>query len=123
MDARVTTLTATSTDTVTLFTGSSGAGLHRVYFHNTNDTLPVVLYLRVQEGATGQLMTLRKIKLEPKTDTKWIGSIGSDDSFIIEAHNPYASSIVSDEIQSDIVTEDGYIIGDSNDLTFNYNWW
>lgn len=123
MDAFVHVVSADSVDSVTLFTGNSGKGLHRVYFYNTNDTLPATLYLRVQEGTTGNQMTLSKLTLAPETDRKWIGTIGADDSFTIEAHNPYETSFASTEITDNITTEDDRLIGDYNHLTINYSWW
>jgi len=123
MDALVHTLTASSTDSVTLFTGDSGKGLHRVYFYNTNDVLPATLYLRVQEGASDNQMTLSKLTLAPGEDKKWIGTIGADDSFTIEAHNPYSSSLVDTELVEVLTTEDGRIIGDNNTVVVNYSWW
>lgn len=123
MDALVQTMSADSVQSITLFTSNSGKGLHRVYFHNTNNTLPATLYLRVQEGSSGEQMTLRKQILQPGSDAKWIGTIGADDSFIIEAHNPYKSSLVDTELLGGITTEDGKILGDRNEMTVNYSWW
>lgn len=123
MDAFVHVVSADSIDSVTLFTGNSGKGLHRVYFYNTDDTLPATLYLRVQEGTTDNQMTLSKLTLAPGEDKKWIGTIGADDSFTIEAHNPYSSSIVETEFVDGITTEDGRLIGSYNNMTVNYSWW
>jgi len=123
VDALVHTIPASTTDSVTLFTGNSGKGLHRVYFHNTNDTLAATLYLRVHEGTTDKQMILSKLTLAPGEDKKWIGIIGADDSFTIEARNPYNSSLVDTEFVSGITTEDDRFIGDQNNMIVNYSWW
>lgn len=123
MDARVQNVSASTSTSVTLFDTITGKGLHRVYFYNTDDTLPVTLYIRVQEGSTDQQFTLNKMTLDPQTDKKWIGTTGEDDQYILEFVNPWSSTIASDEAENEITTEDGTIIGSTNNLTVNYNWW
>lgn len=123
MDALVHTTAPNTTASVTLFTGEAGKGLHRVYFYNTDELLPATLYIRVQEGTTGEQMTLSKLTIEPQTDKKWIGTIGADDSFILESQNPYQSTFVDADNGTQITTEDGIQLGDANNITINYSWW
>lgn len=122
MDALKQTVSPSTTASITLFTGATGQGTHRVSFYNADDTVPAVIYLKVAEGSSNNQMILRKITLSPQTDQFWLGTIGGDDEFVVECHNSYQSTLVSTNGDDSITTEDGQQLGATNNMRVNYTW-
>lgn len=87
MDAVKMSVAASSTSTITAFSGTSAARIHHANIYNTSVTLTASVYLKVHEGSINQDVTLRHVTLRPEQHTTWAGGLGSDDYMMIQATN------------------------------------
>lgn len=87
MDAAKMSINASSTSSITAFSGTSAARIHHANVYNTSTSLTGVVYLKAHEGTINQDVVLRRVVLQPEQHTTWAGGLGADDVFIIEAIN------------------------------------
>lgn len=92
MDAVKMSIAASSTTSITAFSGTSAARIHHANIYNTSSTLTASVYLKAHEGTINQDVTLRHVTLRPEEHTTWAGGLGSDDVFIVQAVNDDPSS-------------------------------
>ena len=82
MDATIKTLNGETSTSDTLF--SSISGRHDLLLYNNTDTLSAAVYIKAVEGTSNLTTVLRKVKLQPHQDHKYHGSIGDDDSIVVQ---------------------------------------
>jgi len=87
MDAAKMTVSASTTSSITAFSGTNATRIHHANIYNTSTTLSATIYLKAHEGTINQDVVLRRTILQPEQHTTWAGGLGADDWFIIEAHN------------------------------------
>jgi hypothetical protein len=92
MDAQKMSIVASSTSSITAFSGTSAARIHHANIYNTSDSLTANVYLKVHEGTLDQDVVLRHTTLRPEQHTTWAGGLGADDIFIIQAVNDDAEN-------------------------------
>lgn len=87
MDAYKMSINASSTSSITAFSGTSAVRIHHANVFNTSTSLTGVVYLKAHEGTIDQDVVLRRVTLKPEEHTTWAGGLGADDVFIVEAEN------------------------------------
>lgn len=87
MDAAKMQVAASSTSSITAFSGTSATRIHHANIYNTSTSITGVVYLKAHEGTLDQDLVLRRVELKPETHTTWAGGLGDDDVFIISAEN------------------------------------
>lgn len=120
MDALIRTVSAGGTTNDTLFQTTSGR--HDLIVFNDTVELSATVYIKANEGTSGETVVIRKKILQGGEDFKYHGSIGSDDSIVVTTKNDNISTIVLTQSGNELQTEDGVTLGVPNDVYMNYSY-
>ena len=120
MDAIIKTLNGETDTSDTLF--SSVSGRHDLILYNNTDTLSAAVYIKAVEGTSQLTTVLQKVRLQPHKDHKYHGSIGDDDSIVVQCVNEHLDMSLLTQSGESLVTQDSEQLGEPNPITVNISY-